>query len=406
MATNNIVPRGASEGKLGTVEKPWGEINVDSLNTRRINSPLMPAILNAAARAWQPGQVVKKGDIRYPSTDKGESYMLLVCTAAGTTGAVEPTWPVVGEDAADGTVVWRVKDLAAEGDGVPVGTVIPYAAAVPPPGYLECNGSAVGRATYKELFAVVGTIYGAGDGTTTFNLPDYRGEFLRGWDHGRGVDAGRELGRGQEATRIPNLGFLKADSTSAILLGPSSAEMVNSAQLGVACSDGNINSSSMAGYFTTGLTITQYPNNGYSHKTFSTRPRNVAVMYCIKAFDKAVNQGMLDVAALANEVAMMTESKVDYGDFTQNFNVDTYNGYIILPNGAIFQWGSALNVPTTGKTYAFPIAFPNKCSGLQVSAIYYASLTSIVKVGSTNASSVLLYSTVANEHAHWFAYGH
>jgi microcystin-dependent protein len=56
---------------------------------------------------------------------------------------------------------------------------------------LECDGSAVSRTTYARLFAAIGTRYGAGDGVTTFNLPDYRGEILRGWDHGRGADPDR-----------------------------------------------------------------------------------------------------------------------------------------------------------------------------------------------------------------------
>jgi microcystin-dependent protein len=51
-------------------------------------------------------------------------------------------------------------------------------------GWLKCNGAAVSRSTYAVLFAAIGTLYGAGDGTTTFNLPDYRGEFLRGLDDG------------------------------------------------------------------------------------------------------------------------------------------------------------------------------------------------------------------------------
>ena len=80
---------------------------------------------------------------------------------------------------------------------VPSGAVVQWPAAFPPNGWLECNGAAVNRTTYAALFTVLGTTFGAGDGSTTFNLPDLRGEFVRGWDHGRGVDAGRELGTGQ-----------------------------------------------------------------------------------------------------------------------------------------------------------------------------------------------------------------
>ena len=81
--------------------------------------------------------------------------------------------------------------------GVRPGTVMHFAASTPPPGWLVCNGAAVSRSTYAALFLAVGTTYGAGDGSTTFNLPDLRGEFLRGWDAGRGVDSGRGIGTGQ-----------------------------------------------------------------------------------------------------------------------------------------------------------------------------------------------------------------
>lgn len=67
-----------------------------------------------------------------------------------------------------------------------------------PTGWLECNGAAVNRTTYAALFAAIGTTWGAGDGSTTFNLPDARGYALRGWDHGSGVDAGRAFGSAQQ----------------------------------------------------------------------------------------------------------------------------------------------------------------------------------------------------------------
>ncbi|MBN2496911.1 MAG: tail fiber protein [Deltaproteobacteria bacterium] len=79
-------------------------------------------------------------------------------------------------------------------NGVPVGTVLPFAGpvdnviAMPPSGWLLCDGSAVSRTAYARLFEVIGTAHGAGDGTTTFNLPDYRGRFLRGVDLGAGRD--------------------------------------------------------------------------------------------------------------------------------------------------------------------------------------------------------------------------
>jgi len=64
--------------------------------------------------------------------------------------------------------------------GVPAGCVMPYAGATAPDGWLLCNGQAVSRATYAGLFAVIGTTFGPGDGSTTFNLPGLRGRVVAG----------------------------------------------------------------------------------------------------------------------------------------------------------------------------------------------------------------------------------
>ena len=77
--------------------------------------------------------------------------------------------------------------------GVPSGSVFCMAVATVPSGYLECNGAEISRTTYAALFAVIGTAYGTGNTTTTFNIPDLRGEFIRGLDLGRGVDSGRNI---------------------------------------------------------------------------------------------------------------------------------------------------------------------------------------------------------------------
>lgn len=71
---------------------------------------------------------------------------------------------------------------------MPAGTIISSAAAVTPQGYLYCNGAAVSRTVYSALFNAIGTAYGVGDGSTTFNVPDARGYFLRGQSDGTGND--------------------------------------------------------------------------------------------------------------------------------------------------------------------------------------------------------------------------
>jgi phage-related tail fiber protein len=76
----------------------------------------------------------------------------------------------------------------------PVSAVMYFPLAGAPSGWLKANGAKVSRTAYADLFAAIGTTYGNGDGFITFTLPDLRGEFLRGWDDGRGIDGGRQLG--------------------------------------------------------------------------------------------------------------------------------------------------------------------------------------------------------------------
>lgn len=87
------------------------------------------------------------------------------------------------------------KELATV--AVPAGDIHLFARNTPPTGYLKANGALVSRATYSALFASIGVTFGVGDGVTTFGLPDLRGEFIRAWDDGRGVDSGRAFGSAQ-----------------------------------------------------------------------------------------------------------------------------------------------------------------------------------------------------------------
>lgn len=75
-----------------------------------------------------------------------------------------------------------------------IGSVVAFATDVLQPNHLMCDGPTLSRTVYAELFAVIGTRWGAGDGSTTFKGPDYRGVFLRGFDAGVGIDIGRVFG--------------------------------------------------------------------------------------------------------------------------------------------------------------------------------------------------------------------
>lgn len=99
----------------------------------------------------------------------------------------------------DGDLPGFVTDLilALRSFSPPPGTVIHVAMNTAPTGFLKANGAAISRATYAALFTAIGTTFGSGDGSTTFNVPDLRGEFLRGWDDSRGIDAARVFGSSQ-----------------------------------------------------------------------------------------------------------------------------------------------------------------------------------------------------------------
>lgn len=81
----------------------------------------------------------------------------------------------------------------------PAGVVASFARDTAPTGWLKANGAAISRTAYSDLFSAIGTKFGSGDGVNTFNLPDLRGQFIRGWDDGRGVDAGRAFSSWQDS---------------------------------------------------------------------------------------------------------------------------------------------------------------------------------------------------------------
>ena len=93
----------------------------------------------------------------------------------------------------DSTYWSQIPTYADLVDPVPTGVVLPFGGSTVPEGFLLCNGAAISRTTYAKLFAAIGTLYGAGDGATTFNLPDMRDRFAEGagtYSVGTAVEAG------------------------------------------------------------------------------------------------------------------------------------------------------------------------------------------------------------------------
>jgi microcystin-dependent protein len=128
-----------------------------------------------AAYDYIPGRVVLYTD--------NNLYKCIQANGASST-VVAPT---------DSTYWSQIPTYADLVDPVPTGVVLPFGGSTVPEGFLLCNGAAISRTTYAKLFAAIGTLYGAGDGATTFNLPDMRDRFAEGagtYSVGTAVEAG------------------------------------------------------------------------------------------------------------------------------------------------------------------------------------------------------------------------
>ena len=157
-------------------------------------------------------------------------------------------------------------------EGTQTGVVNYFAAATAPTGYLKANGAAISRSTYADLFAVTGVIYGVGNGTTTFEIPDLRGEFLRGWDDGAGVDSTRAFGSAQDFA-IENI----TGSFGKIRVKLNTDYTTEGAFEGTTGVNSGDNGS--GGAATVNFT---FDASREVNTAAETRPRNIALLACIK----------------------------------------------------------------------------------------------------------------------------
>lgn len=171
---------------------------------------------------------------------------------------------------------------------VPVGTSIYYNGTSAPTYFLKENGAAISRTTYSALFAVLGTTHGAGDGSTTFNLEDSRGEFVRGLDDGRGVDPGRTLAAAQAEMVGPHTHTAVTDNGGGHVHSVSMNANARFGANGSGVAEADFGSGdSVKGY--TGRAMSVSTAGSHSHAVTidvntgtENRPRNVAKLICIK----------------------------------------------------------------------------------------------------------------------------
>lgn len=166
---------------------------------------------------------------------------------------------------------------------VPAGTVIAFASSSAPTGYLKANGALISRTTYSSLFAVIGTTFGAGDGSNTFALPDLRGYFQRAWDDGKGIDTGRIFGSLQQDSYLNHSHTASSNSAGA---HTHTMSVYNAGGV----TSGAANTASSPAVSFTG-TVSVNSSGAHTHTitvdssitgSAETRPKNIALLYCIK----------------------------------------------------------------------------------------------------------------------------
>ena len=171
--------------------------------------------------------------------------------------------------------------------GVPVGTILAHAANTPPTGFLECNGSNISRSTYATLFSTISTTFGVGDGSSTFALPDLRGQFIRGWANTGSTDASRVFGSTQTDQNKNHTHTTDSTSLTGGIRKISEGFLAGGSATGVftKTSDGN---NSITGSSSTSPVGGVDFDGTHTHTISSSgggteaRPTNLALMYIIK----------------------------------------------------------------------------------------------------------------------------
>lgn len=238
---------------------------------------------------WQPKKAYTKGDVCYGTN--APSWGLIECSQSGVSGDTEPVW---GTDKAieisDGSAKWKLRDIkSGSSGGEQIGSVKPWLGKAAPPGWLAIDaGAIVSRAAYPDFWAWVQAnapliseaewlaqaavqssvgYYSTGDGSTTFRLP-------RIVDFVRGSDVNRAPGTWQNDEFKDHQHAMASDG---YLVNPGSVRAVLT---------------------TTGTQASTNHTGGVE-----TRPKSISMLWCVKAFDAPVNQGLIDITALANTAA-------------------------------------------------------------------------------------------------------
>ena len=236
-----------------------------------------------------PGKIFSSNEIVTPTN----------LNALGSPTVVVADNEVTTAKIADGAVTQA--KLNASVTLVPTGAIMPFAMNSAPSGWLAANGAAVSRATFSTLFAAIGTTYGTGDGSTTFNLPDLRGYFVRGAGTNTDGTAAGTFGAKQGNTVGPHTHSGSVGNHQHNIIANATGSNAPYSSINIDNNDylaARAESSSTTNWsytlrgVSTTATLGLTSSNGAQTITTSsqspaetteTRPANIALLYCIKA---------------------------------------------------------------------------------------------------------------------------
>lgn len=275
----------AQEYHLGSATIRTGNLYVSKINSNTGNDPASDSVSWKVMAATE--DVDDAIEIAYDNVASG----LSATEVQSAIDELRNANKIIYNPAASGLAAVNVQtavDEVVASTGM-VGAVQFFAMSSTPFGWLSANGAAVSRAVYAALFAAIGTTYGIGDGATTFNIPDLRGEFIRAWDNGRGVDTGRAIATSQadameQHSHYSGLALQSGEAGGYAAAGYTANNLASTVRAINASSSPSINGIS-SGVVDTGTAITSAKLGATSScksPSTETRSRNIAMHACIK----------------------------------------------------------------------------------------------------------------------------
>jgi len=302
---------GGTTGKLDAIDVTLDGVDGNDVCVVKSAGVVYEYYFNASSGAAESSPDIIKPDLSNGVSYSGNGRWILQGVYAATFQSASGT--SINEFSTDGTLAGNSDNavptekaaktyvdatVQSSDDVVPAGAVMGFAMNTCPSGWVAADGAAVSRTvTYDTLFAAISDDYGNGNGSTTFNLPNYEGNFLRGWDNSAGVDpdAASRTDRG-DGTTGDNVGTNQANygaNVSHTHTGPSHTHTGTFTGYGTGSSAGGIQSgylqtdNSGNTWHTTSAPATGAGGTGASGEntgagTGESRPVNISVLYCIK----------------------------------------------------------------------------------------------------------------------------